>query len=111
MKGTIGETSCLSLGVNNNMLPLYISLSFPSSVNISSTVSSSLVFNKVAALTQDLYLAPEAYKKDSGLGTFTWDLIAGTICVGPYLWNKYVGPAYGNPLCLSEYIIFVWFYF
>ena len=43
MKGTIGETSCLSLGGNNNMLPLYISLSFPSSVNISSTVSSSLL--------------------------------------------------------------------
>ena len=37
-KGIIGcerETSCLSLGGNNKMLPLCISLSFPNSVNIS----------------------------------------------------------------------------
>ena len=44
LKGEIGcerETSCLSLGRNNNMLPLCISLSFPGSVNISSIVKSS----------------------------------------------------------------------
>ena len=43
LKGAIGcegETSCLSLGGNNNMLPLCISLSFPSSFNISSIVKS-----------------------------------------------------------------------
>ena len=43
LKGAVGcegETSCLSLGGNNNMLPLCISLSFPSSVNISSIVKS-----------------------------------------------------------------------
>ena len=43
LKGAIGcegETSCLSLGRNNNMLLLCISLSFPSSVNISSILKS-----------------------------------------------------------------------
>ena len=43
LKGTTGcegETSYFSLGRNNNMLPLCILLSFPSSVNISSIVKS-----------------------------------------------------------------------
>ena len=43
LKGTIaceGEISRLSIGGNNNMLPLSISLSFPSSVNISTIVKS-----------------------------------------------------------------------
>ena len=43
VKGATGcerETSCLSLGGNNNMLPLCISLSYTSSVNISWIVKS-----------------------------------------------------------------------
>ena len=43
LKGTIGgdgEISCLSIGGNNSMLPLCISLSFSNSVNISSIVKS-----------------------------------------------------------------------
>ena len=43
MKGTLGcegEISCLSIGGNNSIVPLCISLSFPSSINISSIVKS-----------------------------------------------------------------------